>query len=120
VIAGGAQIGKDRVHAHLEIGLAAGLTAATAAAALALSLGPAAPAARALNVDATCTGTVTTTNSPGITNPTQEMTVTANGSFAPCASLSDLRLTSGSFSASGTGPYSCLTRIGPARRDQPQ
>lgn len=86
-----------------------GAVVAGAGALVAALLVPSAPAAYAAGVDAQCTGAVTSTYSPGITNTPQTVTFHVTGLLGPCASTGDPHLSSGTFTASGTGTFSCTS-----------
>ncbi|MGW4806892.1 hypothetical protein [Kitasatospora sp. NPDC004272] len=71
----------------------------TAALACALLTGP----AHAAPLDATCTGTDTTTYTPGLTNTPQSVTVSGTIHLT-CLSLSHPAITAGTISGGGTAP----------------
>lgn len=89
--------------------------AALSFALLAALWGPAASVSQADPLGViTCTGTVTSTFSPGIRLTPQTVSFSVDGHLTNCVSSSDpnLHLT-GSFGASGTGTFSCAANITP-------
>lgn len=71
------------------------------------ALTTAAPA-QADALDVTCTGTVSTTLSPGLTLTPQSITTTNNFVYNPCTST-DPNLSSGQYSLTFTAVFSCLS-----------
>lgn len=67
----------------------------------------AAPTAQAGPVDLSCLGTNDARFSPGLTFATRTVDIEAEGAYTTCVS-SDPAVTSGTYTASGTGTMSCL------------